>query len=221
MSSVMSLPDGAGIDIPAQMEAHKQREREKDIIHRKVIVDGLKMSAAFTGLSGGASLLAQRYWPLYRQQKLPFKLFIVMAFGTGAFFTEADRAAMRYDREFAMRFSVTNPNDFVRPSTAPLSRFNWSSEEMLKMVVRNRYEIIGYTWAGTLVSTLAWNFTRPNVAMAQKLINARMTAQVAAIAGFVLVASLASTVPKEVVVDPYYERIINGSKQTQQQQQQA
>ncbi|KAI8846358.1 hypothetical protein BC829DRAFT_370497 [Chytridium lagenaria] len=203
MSSAMALDS---VDIPAQMEAHRLREMEKDAIHRRVIWDGVKMAGVFTGLSGGASLLAQRYWPLYRAQKLPFKLFIVLAFGTGAFFTEADRSAMRADREFAMKFSVSREGELSRPQET-MSRL--STDEVMKAIVRNRYEVVAYTWLGTLAGTLAWNFQRRDIAMAQKLINARMTGQVAAIAGFIAAASLASAMPKEVVVDPYYERIIN------------
>ncbi|KAJ3104575.1 hypothetical protein HDU97_009087 [Phlyctochytrium planicorne] len=206
MSSVMALDD---LDVPAQMEAQRKRQQEKDAIHRRVLLDGLKAAGTFTALSGTASLMAQRYWPLYRRQQLPFKLFIVMAFGTGAFFTAADRSAMREDRIFAQKFSITQEaevekrKEFMR---------GFTQDELLKALARNKNELILYTWLGTLGGALAWNFQRPNVTMAQKLINARMTAQVAAIAGFLTVASLAALVPKEVVVDPYYERIINSAQ---------
>ncbi|KAJ3219094.1 hypothetical protein HDU67_002750 [Dinochytrium kinnereticum] len=238
MSSVMSITEDA-IDIPAQMEAHRQREQEKDAIHRRVIMDGMKMAGIFTAGSGGLSLLAQRYIPLYRSQKLPFKLFIVMAFGTGAFFTEADRSAMRADREFAMRFSVTREGDLSQPAPT-MTRL--TGDELLKAAVRNRFEVVGYTWLGTFAGTLFWNFQRADIAMAQKLINARMTAQVAAILGFAAAGTLAAMVPKEATIgefvgsrvfseallaslvpyllvspsiDPYYERIINGNQAPQ------
>ena len=52
------------------------------------------------------------------------------------------------------------------------------------------------------------NFIR-DIAMAQKLINSRMTAQTMAIAGFAAAATAASMTTKDAIVDPYYERIVN------------
>ncbi|KAI9338913.1 hypothetical protein DFJ73DRAFT_847165 [Zopfochytrium polystomum] len=131
--------------------------------------------------------------------------FVVSSASMAGFFFGTDRAAVRADREFAQRFSVTKEEELslIRESKEARS---WESFQ--RTLYRNRFEILAASYFGILGTTMAYNFARKDIFMSQKFINARMTAQVAAIAGVGAIAVLASTTRPEPIIDPYYERIL-------------
>ncbi|KAI9364462.1 hypothetical protein DFJ73DRAFT_809573 [Zopfochytrium polystomum] len=202
MSSAMASDD---VVFSENMEAHRLRQLEKEKIHGYVLQEGVTMGTIVGSTFLGASLLAQKFLPAYRSLTFPFKVFIVSSAVMGGFFTGTDRAAMKADRAFAMRFSVTHEDELSLIKESREAR-NW--ESLRRTLYKNRFEILAASYFGILGTTLAYNFARKDIFTSQKFINARMTAQVAAIAGVGAVAVLASSTPRETVVDPYYERVL-------------
>ncbi|KAJ3099709.1 hypothetical protein HK100_004846, partial [Physocladia obscura] len=207
------------VDMPDKMEAHRLRREEKDNIHNKVLLEGAKMGLATTTLALAASFAGQKYSPAYRRLTLPIKISLLIAASTAGFFTQTDRAMMHADRNFAKQFSLTTSEEvdavLKGSPTSPIdAEKKWDLRKVKEVAFANRYEILGYGYVGVVGSTLAYNFTRRDIFMTQKFVNARLVGQFAAIAGIVMIGAMAASSPTEEKKDAYYERIVNGDSQT-------
>ncbi|KND04125.1 uncharacterized protein SPPG_01563 [Spizellomyces punctatus DAOM BR117] len=196
------------VSSPISMDTYDPHKKispeDREARHRKVLMEGAK-AAAIAGPTGlVASLLAQRNIRFYQRLSLPFKTFIALMIPTAAFFTVTDRAAMRADLEYAMRFSVTKKEDFAKPVDEADG-----NRSLSQLIQKYRYQIVGYGWAGTLGATLLYNWRRTDITRAVKIINARMMAQTFALAGVAGIAALAATATPVKEIDPHYNRIVN------------
>ncbi|KAI9326512.1 hypothetical protein BDR26DRAFT_941203 [Obelidium mucronatum] len=205
------------VEMPDKMEAHRLRREEKDKIHNKVLLEGAKMGILTSAGAVVTSLAAYRFIPAYRRLTLPFRISLVLAATTAGFFTETDRAAMRADREFAKKFSLSREDELQLVSARPTlfgSNSDWDFERMKQVAYKNRFTLLAYTYAGVVGSTLAYNFARTDIFLSQKFINARLVGQFGAVAGIVLIGAAAVGNKPEETIDPYYERIVNGEKES-------
>ncbi|KAJ1562233.1 hypothetical protein HK405_014494, partial [Cladochytrium tenue] len=166
MSTAMASDD---VVFSEKMEAHRLRQIEKDRIHSKVLANGAKWGTIMCTSFLGASMLAQRYLPLYRRQTLAFKAFVVTSAAMGGFFTGTDREAMRADREFAQKFSITKEDESALIRESKQAR-SW--ESFRATLYRNRFEILAASYFTVLGGTLAYNFARKDIFTSQKFINA-------------------------------------------------
>eukprot|EP00842_Homolaphlyctis_polyrhiza_P002216 jgi/Hompol1/2996/HPOL_006286-RA len=194
--------------------------------HSWVLWEGTKSAALFGAAGLCAHVLAQRTLPFYQRVSLPFKV-------------HSDRAAMNADRRRALMYSITNADELqLLQRDHPLQKSDSQIDQLKYYVLQNRYSIlgrlftcsfhafsavlahccapllhlIGYGWSAAMLGSLAYNFSRSDIAMAQKLINSRMVAQSLALGGFVALAALASatgTHEHKELVDPHFERIVS------------
>jgi hypothetical protein len=100
------------------------------------------MEGVKAGLVGGvaatiASAAAQSYSPLYRSFRPSFKVFLGVAAVSASFFTVTDRAAMRADREFAQKFSISEEEEVMAMTTTKGMK-DWSPEELKRAFMRNK-----------------------------------------------------------------------------------
>ncbi|KAJ3203139.1 hypothetical protein HDU82_006819 [Entophlyctis luteolus] len=209
------------IEVPNQMEAHRLRREEKDNIHNFVLLEGAKTAIVCAAGATTASFVAQRYSTLYRGLSLPFKVFLVMGATTAGFFTETDRAAWQADREFMKNFSVSQGAEIDGNSALPVSQ-GWDATRIKDFAIKNKYSLLGYSYAAIVGTTLAYNFTRRDIFMTQKSIHRTYLSLTrfgtgAAVGGVLLIGLLAGTEggQRKETVDPYYERIVNGTQAKQ------
>ncbi|KAI9203743.1 uncharacterized protein BJ171DRAFT_139694 [Polychytrium aggregatum] len=191
--------------------AKQLRYRNKNEMHWRVIKESAPYGLATTATALGLSAFAQKRWPFYQRLTLPIKVSLVLASTIAGFFTASDVVAMRVDREFAQQFSVVHESE-IEPLTSS-DQINFTSAEGLKNAfIQYRYKFVAGLWATSMVAALGYNYRRTDITQAQKVINARMTAQLLAIAGVMGVAGVSTLVDVKpvAVVDPYYERIVNG-----------
>jgi hypothetical protein len=112
---------------------------------------------------------------------------------------------MELDREFAQQFSITPK---IENHT---EKYSFSKQGAIQYFKDHQFTVIGYTWLGLVGLSLAYNFSRPQITMAQKMINARLVAQSGAMLGIVAVAALQVKQDKRAPVkDLYFERAIGG-----------
>ncbi|ORY39283.1 hypothetical protein BCR33DRAFT_720121 [Rhizoclosmatium globosum] len=192
------------VDMPDKMEAHRLRREEKDKIHNKVLLEGAKM---------GILPVLELLWLPYRRLTFPFRISLVLAATTAGFFTETDRAAMKADREFAQKFSLSREDELSLVSSRPTlfgANSEWDAERIKQFAFKNRFTLLTYGYVGVVGTTLAYNFSRTDIFLSQKFINARLVGQFSAVAGILLIGAAAVGNKPEKVVDPYYERVVNG-----------
>ncbi|KAJ3269687.1 hypothetical protein HDV01_001115 [Terramyces sp. JEL0728] len=139
-------------------------------------------------------------------------LFILCMIPTAAFFTVTDVEAMNADRRFAQQFSVSKSDELQQVKTS------MTAEDWKKKFWENKNSIVGYTWLGLMSASLVYNFRQKNINFTQKLINSRLIAQSGALLGIAALGIMAINMPKEesVVVDKYYERIVNPESDAKQ-----
>jgi hypothetical protein len=88
------------------------------------------MSGAKVGtLTGTAAIIthftASRYLPPYKHLQTSFKVFLVSSAFIAGFFTETDRAAMKEDREFGLKFSISRGDELeLKEVSAAGSSYN-------------------------------------------------------------------------------------------------
>lgn len=108
---------------------------------------------------------------------------------------------MHADRAIAQQHSVTR-NDAPEADNRVFTLGRWTND--------NKYLVLAATWALSMGSALAYNFTRKHIPLSQKLINSRMIAQTLALVGMSALAVLTSTQSIELAVtDPHLDHVIN------------
>ena len=125
---------------------------------------------------------------------------------TGSFFTVTDIEAMKADREFAQKFSITQPEAIHAPSIQFNSWREW--------VLEHRYKIVGFTWLTVAAGTLLYQWKRKDISSSQKIINARLSSQALALIGFGAIAGVSAGVVVEPKPDPHFESVISGATQS-------
>ncbi|KAI8925261.1 hypothetical protein BC831DRAFT_461682 [Entophlyctis helioformis] len=190
--------------MPADSIDAKTRQQLKDERHNYVLVEGTKSALMFGAAGVFGHLLAQRTWPLYQRQSLPFKSFLLICIPMAAFFTTTDKAAMAADRQYAQRFSITSADELEVKELVPAAASDSALDRAKSFVWATRFALLGYGWLGAVGL---------EISLPQKLINSRMVAQSAALAGFAGLAvpdnDPAST--PAVRIDPYFQRVVEGT----------
>ncbi|KAJ3309524.1 hypothetical protein HDV04_005964 [Boothiomyces sp. JEL0838] len=184
------------------IEVRKEKANE---IHSGVINKGLQAAAVWGAGGLAGHFLANRYVPAYARGYRAYKLFVLCMIPTAAFFTVTDVEAKNADRRFAQEFSVTKSDELQAVKKS------MSAEDWKKKFWENKNSIVGYTWLGLMSGSLFYNFRQKDINFTQKLINSRLIAQSGALLGIAALGIMAINMPKEetVVVDKYYERIVN------------
>lgn len=208
-------------DIKSEKKTHATEDRAKvqDKIHAWVLKEGAKSGLIwFTGVALLSLGLHRGYGPTkltsnYNRIRPAYKTLIPILFGTGAFFTRTDIAAMEADRAFALQYAV-NKDEILAQQQEELAAydkpFEITQEGISNYLWENRFAIVGGIWATTVIATLAYNFGRKDLKLSQKLINARMTSQAAALAGMVAFGAAASmnTKAKPLHEDEHFQEIL-------------
>ncbi|KAJ3046131.1 hypothetical protein HDV00_003881 [Rhizophlyctis rosea] len=192
------------------MVYNRMTEEEKEFRHNYTLRMGLGSAAASTPLALGGAWLANKYSPLFRGLTLPFKTMLVICVPTAVFFTVSDRAAIAADKQLMQRFSVTRPEDVIRPP--PKKEFSFTSQGIKDWIVDNRTYVVAYGWLGTVAGMMLYTWRRKDITTSQKLINARMAAQALAIAGVAGIAAITAVPEPANVIDPHFERIVNADQ---------
>ena len=185
-------------------------EDEKEL-HEFVMWEGTKAAIVGGVLSTAASFYSQKSFPFYRGIKFPFKALLVATAITGSFFTAADVSITKAERVLAER-KILERGGFVAPkiSESPQSLKHW--------VLDNKYYIVGFGWMAVAGGTFLYQWKRKDISVPQKVINARLSSQVMALAGVSALAgnlsivnkiALTATEPPKPKIDYHYESVIS------------
>ncbi len=91
---------------------------------------------------------------------------------------------MEADRAFALRYAK-NREEFLKLREEELKEyhapFEMTQAGLRNAFVKNKYLIVGGLWSSVVAGTLIYNFGRKDISTSQKIINARMTGQAAAL----------------------------------------
>ncbi|KAG2223006.1 hypothetical protein INT45_012305, partial [Circinella minor] len=165
----------------------KEQQNESEHLAR---ISGLKGAAIGVGIGAVAALMTYRRSPHFRALKLPAQAILPGSAGAAGYLFAADKTATQY----ANKKLGYIDDDIIRDleSHAPSGDALDTKQKILRSLNKNRWQIIGGSWALSMVGSLGYTFSNRYLTTQQKLVQARMYAQAATIA--VLLASAAINV---------------------------
>ena len=116
---------------------------------------------------------------------------------------------MEADRAFALRYAK-NKDVFLVSSEEKDEPLDWTRDGIRHAFLKNKYLIVGGVWVSVVVGTLVWNFGRRDISRSQKLINARMTGQAAALLGVVAFGGVNALEERESQLHQQLEKTFDG-----------
>jgi len=205
---------------PRSTIANPQEDRTRhEAKYHEIMWNGTLYSLGAGAGTATAIFGLSRRFTFWKNLNLPIKTFLTLASGTATFFTYVDRASIKAARDAALPRSISGP---LKDSAFDKIPRQFISEEDYKKaqeqrslkhwIVERRYPLVGGLWAGSLGGAILYNMNRTDILPANKVINARLIAQVLALAGIGAAAALATTEPHEVQVDRHFERVLAGEQ---------
>jgi hypothetical protein len=182
-----------------ESEARAANFNDMEDKHNFAVNAGLKGAAVATAVAAVAAVGLTRYSKTFNGIRLPFKVFLGMAVPTFAFFTVSDRAAMHANRAKALKISISQPDLNIKEPLLNAKQF----------LVHHRYALLGTTWTTTLILALAYNFSIKHLTYQQRIVNARMVAQSAALVGLCALAGLTGLQNPKETRDAHFDSIIS------------
>ncbi|KAJ3121036.1 hypothetical protein HK098_004044 [Nowakowskiella sp. JEL0407] len=177
----------------AQISAKELRKSQNPEMESRILWESAKWGSLWLLGAAGAMYYINYRVPFVRRLQLPYKVFTVACVGSGAFWTVLDKQAMIEDRKFAQQFSITKPVEETKEA------FKINFDTLPDQLYQNRFKLVLGIWAATMGVALTYNFARRDITRAQKLINSRMVAQAAGIAGFGGIAAVSQWKPSGAV----------------------
>ncbi|KAJ3047394.1 hypothetical protein HK097_011559 [Rhizophlyctis rosea] len=197
----------------------EEDRRRREHKYHEIMWNGTVYSAAAATGTGAAIYGLSKRFPFWKSLNLPIKTFFTLAAGTATFFTYVDKASISAAREEALPRSVSGPlsdsafDKIPRQFQTDEDIKKWQQNRTVKhWIVEHRYPLVAGLWAGTLGGSILYNMRRTDILPANKVINARLAAQVLALVGVGAGAALATTEPHEKQVDRHFQRVISGEK---------
>ncbi|KAJ3181841.1 hypothetical protein HDU85_003356 [Gaertneriomyces sp. JEL0708] len=182
---------------------------EKERLYNHVVWEGTKASMIGGALATAGLIAAHKASPTFARVSLPFKVFLGLAATTATFFTVSDRASGQVAREAAARWSA-NRNEAANALRRELSPIVAVPEVTgaKEWFIKHRYPVVAAVWTGALGGTLLYNAQRGDITRSQKIINARLLAQVMALCGVGAIAGLTATESHEIQVDRHWQSVM-------------
>ncbi|KAI9498614.1 hypothetical protein BDB00DRAFT_798674 [Zychaea mexicana] len=165
-------------------------EEQHNELEHLAFVTGVKGAAIGIGIGAVATLMTFRRSTHFRGLSTPAKAILPGSAGFAGYLFGADRAATRYANK---KLGYVD-DDIIRDlqSDANISEPGDTKQRVAHFVNKNRWKIIGGSWAFSMVGALGFTFSNRYLTTQQKLVQARMYAQAATIA--VLLASAAVSI---------------------------
>ncbi|KAA8651881.1 hypothetical protein EYZ11_004199 [Aspergillus tanneri] len=162
--------------------------KEEEDAHYSTVVKGGTLGTVL-GLAAGVAgvMLASRRSQTIRNLTLPMKTFLVTSSGTFVGIIAADHASRSFEAEHnEQRQWYANREERLRSEELAQMTF---VDRALTWARREKYKIVGVTWAASMIGSFALVGRNPYLSGAQKIVQARVYAQGLTLA--VLVASAA------------------------------
>ncbi|EEP78534.1 conserved hypothetical protein [Uncinocarpus reesii 1704] len=150
--------------------------KEQEDAHYNAVLKGGSVGGVLGLAAGYASVaLASRRWATIRNLTLPMKAFLVTSAGSFAAVIAADVSSRDFD------YSVHQEKRLMSERQARMRQEERSKmttmERVLDTARKEKYKIIGLTWAASMIGSFALVGRNPYLSPQQKIVQARVYAQ--------------------------------------------
>ncbi|KAJ2126360.1 Replication factor C, subunit RFC4 [Coemansia sp. RSA 720] len=170
-------------------EKHLAEQKElEDAIFRESM---LALGATFVGASA-LSALAYRFSPAYRSTPISAKTAFILAPAIGVFYVRGEQVGTQFRRnKFAHQLEGEERAQIEERMRAQASR-KTIVDRAAGFVMENQWKILGYTWLTGMGGAALYLYRKKGLAVSQKVVQARMYAQLITIIGILSMAGVAS-----------------------------
>ncbi|KAJ2768031.1 Replication factor C, subunit RFC4 [Coemansia nantahalensis] len=165
----------------------QQAELEKIIVSNSYFALG-------TALAGTAvlSAIAYRFSPAYRRMPISARTALLIGPPLGAFYIRGEHVGSAYRRSLhAHQLEGEERDRILRDQQASATRQGLANQA-IEFVTTNRWSILGTTWLTGITGSLFYLYRQKGMSASQKLVQARMYAQLITIFGILSTAAIAS-----------------------------
>ncbi|KAJ1975833.1 hypothetical protein H4R34_004193 [Dimargaris verticillata] len=167
----------------------KEQEAEAYQAH---VDGGIRGGLVSTAVLTPSLYLLHRYWRPFRGLTVPFKAFLLTSGIASVIMIESERAGKRYEKEYyqpKVARAAVSPNA-VRDADAPPQ----SLVEQTQTFVRDhQWSLVGGTWASGMAVAFGYLARQKHMSTMNKVVQARMYAQVITIAALLGTAVIVGT----------------------------
>lgn len=181
-------------------------EQEKQEHYNATVKGGIKGAAIGLGLTLGLSLIAQRYFPTFRNSTIQLKAFLVSSGTTAGCIILAEQAGLNYEKKRYGHYELERPIPLKDETSLQKSR-NFVSE--------NRYSVLSSAWALSIIGSLAYTHKNRYLSLSQKVVQARMYAQALTIVLILAGAGISMTdkrKPSGPVGDDHWKDLVDAEE---------
>ncbi|KAJ1650308.1 Replication factor C, subunit RFC4 [Dispira simplex] len=174
-------------------------KQEEDEAYQAHVDGGIKGGLISTAIFTPACFMLHRYWRPFRQLTLPFKAFLLTSGIASVIMIESERAGKRYEKSKygAMTpYSIDYSKDSTKAAGATQPMVNitrpWT-EEATDFVRRHQWSLVGGTWATGMGVAFTYLARQKHMSTMNKVVQARMYAQIITIAALLATAVIVGT----------------------------
>ncbi|KAJ2785459.1 Replication factor C, subunit RFC4 [Coemansia javaensis] len=171
---------------------YSTREEERAALEKAIVSDSLfALGATFVGASV-LSAIAYRFSPTYRRIPISAKTALILGPALGAFYIRGEHVGTEFRRsKYLHQLEGGERDEALARQRAAEARQSLASRSA-DFVTENRWSILGATWLTGISGSMFYLYRQKGMSGSQKLVQARMYAQLITIVGILSTAAIAS-----------------------------
>ncbi|KAJ1970327.1 Replication factor C, subunit RFC4 [Dimargaris xerosporica] len=164
----------------------KEQEAEAYQAH---VDGGIRGGLVSTAVLTPSLYLLHRYWRPFRGLTVPFKAFLLTSGIASVVMIESERAGKKYEKAYYQPKVAVSPNAVCDANAPPQSL----AEKTQTFVRDHQWSLVGGTWASGMAVAFGYLARQKHMSTMNKVVQARMYAQVITIAALLGTAVIVGT----------------------------
>ncbi|KAI9477507.1 Replication factor C, subunit RFC4 [Coemansia sp. RSA 989] len=171
---------------------YEQSQADQKALDDAIYKDSMfALGATFIGASA-LSVLAYRFSPGYRSTPISAKTAFILGPSLGAFYIRGEHVGTEFRRnKYLHQLEPHEREEALKRQKAMLNR-NSAMDRSMAFVNNHRWSILGYTWLTSMAGAAYYLYRKKGMTVSQKVVQARMYAQLITIVGILSTAAIAS-----------------------------
>ncbi|KAJ1952456.1 Replication factor C, subunit RFC4 [Linderina pennispora] len=172
---------------------HQTRREQMEALDQAIMSDSLIALGATAVTAVGLSFLGLKYSRWYRSTPISAKTAMILGPSIGAFYIRGEHVGTEFRRQlYAHTLEEEDERDHLLQQKMELQRRASFSQSAIQFVTEHRWSMLGYTWLAGISGSIYHLYRQKGMTWTQKVVQARMYAQLITIVGILSTAAVAS-----------------------------
>ncbi|KAJ1950509.1 Replication factor C, subunit RFC4 [Linderina macrospora] len=172
---------------------HQSRREELEALENVMIGDSLVALGAAVATTAALSVLGFKYSKWYRSTPISAKTAMILAPSIGAFYIRGEHASTAFRRQqYANTLEDQDEREQLLRQKMEMEKRASFSQTAISFVNEHRWSMLGYTWLAGISGSIFHLYRQKGMTWTQKVVQARMYAQLITIVGILSTAAVAS-----------------------------